>query len=282
MNWNMVAYPSRIEIMLKQFFEKISWRPEHITIYSAGLTDVGQKRDHNEDNHLIDEHLGLFVVADGMGGHEAGEVASKLAIDTIFNRLKDFETLYKKKKEKNVANIVNTLLQEAVEEANNKTHAQNIANGQPEGRGMGTTVTGFLISALNPSKQRKLYSFNVGDSRIYSFLKGKLTQLSTDHSHYQLWLDTGKEGKAPRSNIIYKAIGPWSRIIADQQVFPIHSSEIFLLCSDGLSDMLSDEEIGHIMRTNRKNPLKQMAQSLIDAANEAGGKDNITVILVKP
>jgi protein phosphatase len=271
--------------MLTKLLEKLTYKPDTILLYSAGISDVGQKREHNEDSYLIDERLGLFVVADGMGGHEAGEVASKLAVETILNHLKKLDITYKQvssKGERSSTKLISSLLQDAVEDANNQTHCYNIAKGLPEGKGMGTTLSGFLISSLNSSGKKKLYSFNVGDSRTYSFIEGRLKQLTTDHSHYQLWLETGKDGPAPKHNIIYKAIGPWKRIVAEQHKFSIHNNELFLLCSDGLCDMLSDEEIQQILKINRKKTLRETSQALIDAANEAGGKDNITVVLVKP
>ncbi|MCP3850776.1 MAG: serine/threonine-protein phosphatase [Gammaproteobacteria bacterium] len=265
--------------MLKEFFDKLTFTPDPIRLFSAGISDVGQRRDHNEDNFLIDEKLGLFMVADGMGGHEAGEVASKLAIETIFNHIKKIE---KSKEQRTTSETIKKHLQDAIEDANNQTHCYNIAKGQSEGRGMGTTITGFLSSTSISPKEKKLHTFNVGDSRIYSFYEGKLSQLSTDHSHYQLWIDTGKEGPEPKQNIIYKAIGPWQRILAEQHTLPIRADEIFLLCSDGLSDMLSDKEIRKILSDTQIKKLQDKAQALIDAANTAGGKDNITVILVKP
>lgn len=271
--------------MLKKFFDKLTFKPDPIRLYSAGISDVGQRRDHNEDNFLIDEKLGLFVVADGMGGHEAGEVASKLAIETIFNHMKKLDEVKhqnKRNKQMGTAELISSLVQDAIEEANNQTHCYNIAKGLPEGKGMGTTLTGFLISHSSVSQKKKLYAFNVGDSRTYRYNKGELTQLSTDHSHYQLWVDTGKEGSPPKHNIIYKAIGPWRRIAAEQQSLLIVEDDLFLLCSDGLSDMLSDKAIRHILRKTRKLTLRERAQALIDAANGAGGKDNITVVVVKP
>ncbi|MCW8930121.1 MAG: protein phosphatase 2C domain-containing protein [Gammaproteobacteria bacterium] len=271
--------------MLKNFFDKLTFKPDPIRLYSSGISDVGQRRDHNEDNYLIDEKLGLFIVADGMGGHEAGEIASKLAVETIFNHIKKLNETYKQKSLNNkteTTEIIHGLLQDAVEDANNQTHCYNLAKGLSEGKGMGTTVTGFLISSLDGSGIKKLYTFNVGDSRTYSFRQGELSQLSTDHSHYQLWIETGKDGPKPKHNIIYKAIGPWRRIVAEQHTIPISSGSLFLLCSDGLSDMLSDKEIRQVLHTNSDKSLNEMAQALIDAANQAGGKDNITVVLVKP
>jgi len=270
--------------MLKKFFDKLTFTPDPIRLFSAGISDVGKRRDHNEDNFLIDEKIGLFIVADGMGGHEAGEVASKLTIETIFNHIKKIENNHKssKKEHSKTSEIIKEQLQDAIEDANNQAHCYNIAKGQSEGRGMGTTITGFLINQAKNPKEKKLHTFNVGDSRTYSFYKGKLSQLSTDHSHYQLWLDTGKEGPAPKQNIIYKAIGPWQRILAEQHTVRIRPDEIFLLCSDGLSDMLSDKEIDKILSNTQTKKLQDKAQALVDAANSAGGKDNITVILVKP
>lgn len=266
--------------MLKEFFEKLSFKPDPIRLYSAGVSDVGQRRKLNEDNFLIDEKLGLFIVADGMGGHDAGEVASKLAIETIFNFIKvlqdDAQNSSSKLKD------FDSALQDAIEEANNQAHCYNVANGLPEGHGMGTTVTGFWLNPKHRSSEKQLHAFNVGDSRTYRFANNKLQQLSVDHSHYQLWLETGQQGPAPRQNIIYKAIGPWKRIVADQHIYSVSAGDIFLLCSDGLSDMLNDAEIETILQDHRDQSLNNQAQALIDAANEAGGKDNITVILVKP
>lgn len=265
--------------MLKQFFDKLTHKPDPVRMYSAGISDVGRRRKLNEDNFLIDEKLGLFIVADGMGGHDAGEVASKLAIETIFNHIKK---MLNEQQDEASPTRFSSVLQDAIEEANNQTHCYNIAKGLTEGRGMGTTVTGFWIDAYHKNAKKQLHTFNVGDSRTYRFADNKLEQLSTDHSHYQLWLDTGREGKAPKHNIIYKAIGPWKRIAAEQQIIELHKRDLFLLCSDGLCDMLSDTEIETILKENRSRPLNTAAQALIDAANNAGGKDNVTVVLVKP
>ncbi len=265
--------------MLKQFFDKLTLKPDPVRLYSAGLSDTGRRRKLNEDNYLIDESLGLFIVADGMGGHDAGEVASKLAIETIFNFIKKLTTDHPHNK---AFSQFNSVLQDAIEEANNQAHCYNIAKGLSEGRGMGTTVTGFWIDAYRNGSKKQLHTFNVGDSRTYRFADKKLQQLSTDHSHYQLWLDTGKAGDAPKHNIIYKAIGPWRRIVAEQQTIDINKNDLFLLCSDGLCDMLSNPEIEQLILEHKRDSLNSIAQILIDAANNAGGKDNITVVLVKP
>jgi len=271
--------------MLKKLFQKFTSKPDIVHCYSAGISDVGRIRDHNEDNFLIDERLGLFIVADGMGGHEAGEVASKLVIETLITHLREINSKYKKVIDNGItdmAGIVRSLLQDAIEDANNQSHCHNIAKGFPEGKGMGSTLTGLFINSLNKQDKKKIYLFNVGDSRVYSFKKGCLKQLTSDHSLYQLWLNNGKQGIAPKSNIIYKAIGPWKTTLADQRIIPVDHNELFLLCSDGLSDMLSDSQIETILKKNKNSTLKKMSQILVDSANRAGGSDNITVVLVKP
>ena len=273
---------------LKSFFNKLAQSPDSLNSYSCGISDLGQKRKLNEDSYLIDEKLGLFIVADGMGGHRAGEVASNLAVKNIFSHIKTWlnEQNYSDLDVKNNPKFINSetirqVIQDAIEGANKKIHSNNLAQGISEGQGMGTTVTGFWISSIDENN-KEIHTFNVGDSRCYSFYQAELTQLSTDHSHYQLWLDTGMEGEAPRHNIIYKAIGPWSKAVADQYSYTIHTNELFLLCSDGLHDMLSDQEIQDILQKNSQATLKQTTQALISAANNAGGKDNVTIILVKP
>ena len=267
--------------MLKEFFDKLIFKPDPVRLYSSGITDVGQRRDHNEDSYLIDEKLGLFIVADGMGGHEAGEVASKLAVETIFNHIKKLAAQYQKNSKKNeisVSESISSLIQDAIEDANNQTHCYNIAKGIGEGKGMGTTLTGFLISSLGSPGEKQLYSFNVGDSRTYCFSHGKLKQLTIDHSHYQLWIETGKEGPPPKHNIIYKAVGPWRRIVADQNTLPVKTGELYLLCSDGLNGMISDEKMG---KTLRRGKLSTVPTRLVAAANQNGGDDNITVLVIQ-
>lgn len=260
---------------IKKIFNKLTTASASLNNYSYGISDPGQKRKLNEDSYLIDEKLGLFIVADGMGGHKAGEVASNLALKTISSQIKNSTSL-------NSSEIIMQVIQDAIEEANKQIHSYNLAQGISAGQGMGTTITGFWICSVDENNNKEIHAFNVGDSRCYSFNQAELTQLSTDHSHYQLWLETGMEGKPPGHNIIYKAIGPWNKVVADQYNCTKHENELFLLCSDGLSDMLSDQEIEDILQKHSLSSLKQTTHALISAANNAGGKDNVTIILVKP
>ncbi len=242
---------------------------------SITISDVGQKRKLNEDSVLIDKTLGFYIVADGMGGHKAGEVASKLAVRIMHQQIKKhekFDTL----SDKNITKI----LQDAIEATNHQINGQNLLQGISEGQGMGTTITGFWIP---PCKQNtpQVYGFNLGDSRCYSFYQGHLHQISIDHSHYQLWLETGKPDKEPKKNIIYKAMGPWKKVVADQYTHKLRDNELLLLCSDGLSDMLADNEICAILNKSQNNSIKEIAQILVAMANRKGGKDNISIILYK-
>ncbi len=274
---------------LKKFFNKLTLKSDSSSSCSCGISDPGKKRKLNEDNYLIDEKLGLFIVADGMGGHKAGEVASHSALKIISSHIKtwlnehdDFFLKLKNSSAFNSSETIMQVIQDAIEEANKQIHNDNLAQEISEGQGMGTTVTGFWMISTGVNNNKEIHAFNVGDSRCYSFNQTELTQLSTDHSHYQLWLETGMEGKPPKHNIIYKAIGPWSQLVADQYSCTVQADELFLLCSDGLHDMLSDQEIQDILQKNTQAPLEQTTQTLISAANNAGGKDNVTIILVKP
>jgi len=260
---------------IKKSIERFTSKTE--TNNSIALSDVGNKRKINEDNLLIDEKNGLYIVADGLGGHKSGEVASQLAVEKINSYISQFSD--------NIIpspGAIKKVLYDAIEDANTQINNQNIAQGYTDGQGMGTTITGFWLPPSAQKEEQKMYAFNVGDSRCYSFYQQVLTQLSTDHSHYQLWEEIGRVKDAPTKNIIYKAIGPWKKVVADQYTHIIRENELILLCSDGLSDMLADDEICAILNDNESQSLRQIAQELVSMANKSGGKDNVTVLLFKP
>lgn len=274
--------------MFKFLLDKLSYKPEQLRLYSAGMSDTGLCRKSNEDSLLVDEKLRLFMVADGMGGHEDGEVASQLAIDIIASQIEQLNLINGKHSHRQKIEAIPRLLQYAVEEANSLIHGDNVSRGLSEGRGMGTTISGLWIGPSANHYQSQLYTFNVGDSRIYNYTDGILKQLTTDHSHYQLWLDRGKEGTEPSHNSIYKAIGPWNRVIAEQNTYPITDNSLCLICSDGLSNMLDDMSIQKILHKHLDNNqdthnlLEIMVKELVKAANDAGGRDNISVVLIRP
>ncbi|MBF0427505.1 MAG: serine/threonine-protein phosphatase [Magnetococcales bacterium] len=266
----------------------------------AGFTDVGCVRTLNEDNFLIDEQLGLLAVADGMGGHDAGEVASKLVLESILNTLKDFTSSTHDNQDSphpgddldNELTILNfsineeptvneapnpifSVVQSAVNRANAAVNSANQAKGYQDGMGMGSTLVGLWL----PEYSEKPVIFHVGDSRLYLFSKGLLTQLTQDHSMYQQWVNYGKRGEAPAQNILLQAMGPSNFVMPDVGFQDVSKGDIILLCSDGLSGMLSNEKIRSVLNVTNNNNLKESCLYLINQAKKAGGKDNITVIL---
>lgn len=247
---------------------------QHLGIEFAALSDIGLRRTSNQDSFVAapaasDEkwqaHGHLFLVADGMGAHAAGELASKIAADTIpLNYFKHTEL------------SVPEAIQLAVEEANEKIHSRGEANA--EFRGMGTTASTLLLLP-----QGALIA-HVGDSRVYRLRRGLIEQLSFDHS--LVWEMTAS-GQVPAGtvpdyipkNIITRSLGPNQSVQVDLEgPFPIEVGDTFVLCSDGLSGQVKDDELGAIVATLAPTEAVQM---LVDLANLRGGPDNITVIVTK-
>lgn len=239
-----------------------------------GLTDEGLVREHNEDFISWENDIGLVLLADGMGGHNAGEVASKLAVNSIHDALKEVLS-------PEVKNSCKLDLSEAVKEsviyANEEIN--NHAISHPECAGMGTTVVLALYHADS------VILGNVGDSRIYRFRKGKLKQMTTDHSLVQEMIDNGymTEEEAVNSsnrNLITRALGISESVDVDVKELKTKLDDIYLLCSDGLSDMISDEQIFSTLVKSREN-LDRASKDLIELAKKHGGHDNVSVILVE-
>lgn len=239
-----------------------------------GLTDTGRSRKHNEDNIRLNPENTLFILADGMGGHQAGEVASKMAADII-------ETALTKKISTNNSSNSDVEFPEvsavtaAIEETNVTINKANTSRGLREGKGMGTTIVGCWYLP----EQKMSVIFNVGDSRAYSYYKQELTQISTDHSLLQLWKDKCFEGEKPSANVLTKALGPYPEVAPDVSLYPAKKGEKLLLCSDGLTTMVSDEKILDMLIQYERTPEKLPEQFVIEA-NLAGGEDNISIILI--
>ena len=228
-------------------------------VYQA--THVGKVRKNNEDALIFIEPE-IFVVADGMGGQAAGEVASKMLIDTVKNFL---------------PSIPEPLHEDILKKAILKSNAAILraANENPNYRGMGTTAT-----ILHIYKDRAYYA-HVGDSRIYRLKNKILEQITQDHSYVEDLVRRGELTAAearlhPMKNILTQAVGAVENISVDTASFSVHAGEIFLLCTDGLTNMIDDNEIAEILLAN-ENP----AESLVQAALDNGGADNISVIVVK-
>ena len=248
----------------------------------AALTDVGRQRDHNEDNFLVDKKLSLFIVCDGMGGHAAGEVASAMAVRTIHDELKrEADLLQDYVEGKSGAakvskrDVTNTL-EFAINRASAKVHAE--AERDPSKRGMGTTVVLLLILG------NQAFIAYVGDSRAYFVRDGMLQQLTEDHTVYNELIRRKKlpreriEEIAPK-NAITRAVGVYEHAETDTLVLDVLAGDRFLLCSDGLSGYF-EQDLDGLGRLLLDPDEEAGARSLIDAANVAGGKDNITTVIV--
>lgn len=247
-------------------------------VSSWARTDVGRKREKNEDNFIEDPSLMLYGVADGMGGHAGGETASLMAVQTIRRWIKHARVqrnIIPSEPENTEYPDVLTLMERAVSEASSSIF--DASNRNPALHGMGTTVT--LSMFLGP----RIYIAHVGDSRLYRFRDGKLEQLTDDHSlvaeQVRAGFLTPEEAQFSRfRNIITRSVGFENEINADLFSLAVLPGDVFLVCSDGLTGMVSDEEISHVLGTQRLN---LAASHLIDLANRAGGEDNITLVLTR-
>jgi protein phosphatase len=238
---------------------------ELILVTAVAHTDKGLRRRHNEDSYLALEEEGVFLVADGMGGHLAGEVASQLAAQTVSEVFKTRG--FPDKLEEGIHARASELVH-AVEAANAAVHEKSLSDGNLHG--MGTT----MVAARFSRSKRRAYVANVGDSRCYRLRGGELKQLTVDHT---IGAATGAVGSL--GDRLTRALGIAPTVAVDLQIDAPLPGDLYLLCSDGLSKMLPDEEIGALLC--RGKPLAGAAQELIDAANARGGKDNVTVVLVR-
>ncbi len=247
---------------------------------AAARTDVGRKRQENEDRYCLDPALGLYVVADGMGGHAAGEVASRLAVETIQEWMERYLSGAD-------AAIVVPDAAPASPEAGFLWSSIQLANrvifeaakARREYAGMGTTVVGALAQG------DRFVLAHVGDSRIYRIRRGAIAQMSRDHSFVQQQVDCGalSAADAQRSqyrHMITRALGLKDNVEVDLTEQAARPGDVLLLCSDGLSDLLDDEEILRVVETHGAD-LDQACQALVDQANSKGGDDNITVLTVQ-
>lgn len=247
-----------------------------IVLESAGYTDCGQIRKVNEDDYLIDNTLALYAVADGLGGHGAGNVASSLAIETLQEELHHgLQDL--KDTNSSDADRFSSVIYEAIAEVNKTIYDRNKKKGYSDGTGMGTTLVGVCFLANNET----FISFNIGDSRLYRSSDGTLEQSTKDHSLLQEWHDMGQPGEAPAANLLKRAIGLFPHIDADLITHHTKPNELLMLCSDGLTAMVDDKFIADTFNTFVGDDLASMCEHLVKSANEKGGQDNITVVTVK-
>lgn len=232
---------------------------------AAAVTDRGRKRSSNEDAFGYSVEDGVYVVCDGMGGAAAGEIASSIAVDEYLRNLCPRES----------ATTLPVQAQQAVAAANDAIYSRS--EGNPKLHGMGTTLVSLLV------EETRVWVLNVGDSRCYRIRAGRIEQLSHDHSLVDEQVRLGRMSRSeavrsPLRNVITRALGTQTQVTPDLFQFEVEPSDLFLLCSDGLSRELSDKQIESSLSSDL--PLADRCSKLVEAANKAGGHDNITAILV--
>lgn len=253
---------------------------DDLVIQAVGLSDRGLKRGHNEDSLSVVSDVGLYIVADGMGGHNAGEVASRQAIESIVDflrRCQNEDVTWPFAHEPNLNEHENMIVT-AVKLANRDVC--NLSLEHQEYSGMGTT----LVTLMKFPGERKVAIAHVGDSRCYCLRDGRLSQVTLDHSwvaeQLQKGIITADEAKNHRwKNVITRALGNKLDVEVDVQTNDIQPGDTYMLCSDGLSGMVDDETLERIMVENPD--LEECVRQLIQSANSVGGLDNISVILVR-
>lgn len=239
----------------------------------ASAIDTGRARSNNEDTVKVDPALGLAVLADGMGGYNAGEIASDMAATVMLENLSRWVW----DSEQSQSDLqIRAALDRAAQAAN--TAVYEAANAHAEYAGMGTTLVAAMFEA------RRVWVAHIGDSRAYRLRGNQIEQLSRDHSLLQEQLDAGiltpeEAAYSMHRNLVTRAVGVEVSVDLEVHAHDLLPGDTILLCSDGLSDMLPDHIIGQVMSGH--DAVEPMAQALVDAANAAGGRDNIAVILVR-
>jgi len=245
----------------------------------ASCTDPGMVRSHNEDSIATDPANGLVVLADGMGGYNAGEVASGMATTVIVTEMRQIlaSTQPNQIDPRTNQTIAARLMREQVLKANGSIY--QAAQSQPQYAGMGTTLVVSLFY------DNRVLVAHLGDSRLYLLREGALRQVTRDHSLLQEQIDSGlltaeQAKNAQHKNLVTKALGIDPSVEPEIHEYPTRPGDLYLLCSDGLCDMVEDEEISTALQALGGN-LKLAAQQLVQMANDNGGRDNVSVILVR-
>lgn len=281
-------------------------------LLAAGRTDTGCIRQINEDAFHLDTSAGLLVVADGMGGHNAGEVASQQVVTSIGQSLRDLALQPQRAQHpdapdkspgnthedapgtrpstqdacadtpqaggalpEDTSHPVAHAVRAVVDQVNTQLYEINQANGLSSQKGMGSTLVALWMSEAC----EKPVVFHVGDSRLYRLHQGQLTLMTCDHSMYQRWAHSGKQGMPPPRNILFKAMGPTPKVTPDVRFLNVASGDVVLLCSDGLTGMVEEARILKTLQEATPHTLKAVCDRLIEMARDAGGRDNITVIV---
>ncbi len=246
----------------------------------AAVTDIGKIREKNEDNVLISSELGLGVVADGMGGHSAGEIASSIAVSVLAESIRKINT--------GLLEIPDTFLPKLTLTERKLLMAANLANAviystaqsSDVYKMMGTTLTGILFD------QNLAIAVHVGDSRIYLYRDGKIMQITTDHSLAMEHVRRGLLSKADADkskiqNVLTRAMGIKKNIEFDLLKFPVKAGDVLVLCSDGLYKGLTEQQIADILAHDKDMPIVKLCKQLVRTSNDKDGQDNISAVVIK-
>ena len=250
--------------------------PVHVpsmTLEFFSATDTGRARSNNEDSVAVDDATALVVLADGMGGYNAGEVASGMATAFIKSELGRWLA---EASENATDTDVRRAMDICVDNANRAIF--NAANSNPQYAGMGTTLV------VGVFRESRLLIGHVGDSRAYRLRAGRLQQITRDHSLLQEQIDAGlitaeQAAFSANKNLVTRAVGVEDTVLLETHLHEVQLGDVYLLCSDGLSDMVDDAGIAQLLQTHES--IESAGPALVEAANEAGGKDNISLILVR-
>lgn len=249
-----------------------------LKVTSCGITDLGRKRQNNEDNYLINDEVNLYLVADGMGGHAGGEFASQIAVNTVEEVFSNMDSLAPPVAipgELSQDDQIREKIEFAIRLAGRRIYEKALEDH--EYRGMGTTALGIYLF------QDRLFISHVGDSRGYRIRRNRIEQLTEDHSLVNEQIKAGlispEHAKTHRlKNIITRSLGYQEEVEVDTRIETLEEGDVFLLCSDGLSNMVEEDEMLEMVT---RYHFQEAAIRLVEAANERGGDDNITVVLTR-
>lgn len=240
----------------------------------TGCTDTGIRRKYNQDHIGYEQNLGIAVLADGMGGHQAGEVAAQMAVESILDKLQALAELNSSSpvNESRILDFVSKSISESNTEIFEASHADEAH------KGMGTTIVATVVDGTH------IYAAHVGDSRLYLYREQVLRRVTKDHSLVQSLIDKGfyterEASNASIGNVVTRSLGNKAEVEVDTRRIEMEAADVFLLCSDGLTDMVSDWQIAEVINENAMD-MEQTANELVFLANKYGGKDNISVILI--
>lgn len=256
--------------------DRIYHKADTPDIIVAGISDVGYLRTFNEDKIWVHDSGKVILLADGMGGHERGADASRIALETLSELLlpekinSQLDDITISEEVSPEAAPIYAVIRRAIKKAASVMAERN--NELKLSKYMGTTIVGLLIS-----EDTHLFWFHIGDSRVYRLRDGILKCLTVDHSVYAEWEKVGSPGTAPAKNLVTRVLANNPEVEADINWDKKIKGDIYLICSDGLNDMISDKKIEEIL--NIKKPIPDTAEMLVNEALSAGGKDNVSVIL---